>query len=326
MSGGRRNCERCSCELKEGELRCPVCGMFAPQDGEGAEVDGPRARVIRCTFCRAAMTYSPEAQNLRCAYCGEVTEVETPKDPIDVTEKFIPFTVAREAAEEGLKTFWSRAKWYHHKDMAAKGTLTELRGTWWPAWLCSAQAAFFWAADSTRGAGRSKWAPHAGRLDVELNNFCVSASRGLTSAETAAIADGYDLSAFEDAPKGSDIASVECFELPRSQARQHILAHIGSCGRAAVREAPELKGADTRKISTEGFLTGLKTRNVSLPAYVLAYRYRDKLYRVVINGQDASVSCGEYPVSAGKIAAAAAAVIGGAACLAFIGWLLLSAL
>ncbi|GEM_PF-496817 len=304
-------CERCGSELKEGELRCPVCGRFTPppekQDDCGADDGGSqkaRARVIRCTSCRAAVTYSPEAQNLRCAYCGEVAEVETPCNPIDETEKFYPFTVTREAAEEGLKTFWSRAKWYHHKDVAAKGTLTELRATWWPAWLCSADASFFWTADTTVGAGRSKWAPHAGRIDKKLDKFCVSASRGLTLRETSAIIDGYDLTSFESAPRGPEQATVECFELPRSQARQCILERINSYGLALVKtEVPELLEVQSRRVSTAGLLSFLRTENVSLPAYILAYRYKNRLYRVVINGQDASVSCGEYPVSVLKVAA-----------------------
>ena len=131
------------------------------------------------------------------------------------------------------------------------------------------------------------------------------------------------MSGFETSPRGSDIASVECFELSRSRARQRILAHIESYGRAAVKDVSELRGAETRKINAVGYLKGLRTQNVSLPAYILAYRYKGKLYRVVINGQDASVSCGEYPVSAVKVIAFILAVLIGFVVMSWISLILL---
>jgi hypothetical protein len=40
-----------------------------------------------------------------------------------------------------------------------------------------------------------------------------------------------------------------------------------------------------------------------LPVYVLSYRYRNKLYRFLVNGQTGKCA-GDKPVSAGKIALA----------------------
>jgi len=60
-------------------------------------------------------------------------------------------------------------------------------------------------------------------------------------------------------------------------------------------------------------LRKLVTRRYSFPAYVLAYRYQDRLYRVVICGQDARRVIGSAPYSIPKIilvvAGAAAALL-----------------
>ena len=51
-------------------------------------------------------------------------------------------------------------------------------------------------------------------------------------------------------------------------------------------------------------LSGLQTRRMAFPAYVLAYRYRDALFRVVVCGQDASLLTGKAPWSVARIAGA----------------------
>ena len=51
------------------------------------------------------------------------------------------------------------------------------------------------------------------------------------------------------------------------------------------------------------------TRRLSLPAYVLAYRYKNDLYRVVICGQDVRMIIGKAPYSTAKMVLVAAAAI-----------------
>ena len=48
-------------------------------------------------------------------------------------------------------------------------------------------------------------------------------------------------------------------------------------------------------------LRKLATRRLSFPAYVMAYRYKDNLYRAVVCGQDVSCVHGSAPYSLAKI-------------------------
>lgn len=62
-------------------------------------------------------------------------------------------------------------------------------------------------------------------------------------------------------------------------------------------------------------LQHLITRRFAFPSYVLAYRYRGELHRVVISGQDASCVVGKAPYSVAKILAV---IVGGALAVAFV--------
>lgn len=67
-----------------------------------------------------------------------------------------------------------------------------------------------------------------------------------------------------------------------------------------------------RNVRVSLLLQSLTTRRFALPAYVLAYRYRGRLYRAVVHGQDERVVLGESPTSVwrvlGVVAAALAAI------------------
>jgi hypothetical protein len=78
-------------------------------------------------------------------------------------------------------------------------------------------------------------------------------------------------------------------------------------------------GGDHQRIhgvSTQ--LSDIKFKHVLLPVWISAYRYRDKAYRFVINGQTGEVS-GESPKSWIKIALLAAAILVGLFILLVLG-------
>ena len=51
------------------------------------------------------------------------------------------------------------------------------------------------------------------------------------------------------------------------------------------------------------------THRLAFPAYVLAYRYDDKLYRAIVHGQNAGIVIGKAPMAWGRIAAIIAAAL-----------------
>ena len=66
-------------------------------------------------------------------------------------------------------------------------------------------------------------------------------------------------------------------------------------------KSEHVPGRRFRKVKVEPLLRRLVTRRLGFPAYVLAYRWKNRVYRAVICGQDPSVVRGDAPFSWAKV-------------------------
>lgn len=313
----RADCGRCSAALELGDLRCAVCGLSAPD--HLSSIEQLRVTAVRCQNCGAGMRYDVAAAAPRCAFCGSETKLETQADPVEEAEAQLPFRVTPAEARTQLDRFLRRRSFFRPGDLATAATLETLRPLYWPAWLCDARAAVSWTADSDAGAGRASWAPHAGHLEHEFKDVLIPASRGLTLAECRALAPRFRIAkgAIEPVGNAPEGTVFERFEATRSAARRIVVDALEGEAVAHLQQGV-IPGKRFRKVKAELLLQGLRSKRVLLPTYVLAYRYRERLYRVLIHGQDAEHVLGKAPRSGWKVflaavlataAAAAAAVL-----------------
>lgn len=305
VSDAALRCERCESRLEAGDLRCPICNLTCP---ETRSEDRPETGVdvLRCSGCGAAMTYDVRERAAACAFCGSVLEVEQPADPLETADRLIPFTVDRGPAESAFRTWLASLGWFRPGDLASGARLEMLQPLRWVAWVFDAHATVSWAADTDRDARRADWAPHAGLAELEFDDVVVPATRGLSEAEAAFLIPSYDLAW---PPTRSDVvarAEVERFDVPRSTARRRLVAAVEELARRRLRDA-HIPGRRIRNLATSTVLRGLEARRVALPAWVLAYRYRGRLYRTVLSGQDPARLLGSAPYSPARILAAVAA-------------------
>ncbi|MEO1616265.1 MAG: hypothetical protein AAFV88_10475 [Planctomycetota bacterium] len=301
-------CGRCESPLESGDLRCAICGQAAPESDDAAPKN-VGITILRCKGCGAAISYDPKHRAPACSFCGDVVEEEYVADPMEQTEHFLPFTVSRDEASAALRTWLGSQGWFAPSDLSSSAKLAELKPLWWVAWVFDADAFVSWTADSNAGSRRSSWAPHSGQNRLQFDNILVSASRGLTYAEAAAMSGRFDLSTRQPQPSGADDAAIiEQFDVQRSQARMQVLGAIDQLAAQRV-QAQFIPGTNFRNTKVSTLLQRLVTDRYALPAYVLAYRYKDQLYRVVICGQDARVVLGKSPKSPWKILAVVLMVI-----------------
>jgi hypothetical protein len=316
MSAIVATCERCESALEKGDLRCAICGEAALAKIEGrAAVE---VKVLRCEGCGAALSYDPGVQAPQCGYCGSVMHVESIEDPMEQTESFLPFTVDVPSARQALRRWLGNLGRFRPSDLKSTARLESLRPLWWVAWAFDATASISWTADSDYGSRRSDWAPHAGQTEMEFDDILVSASRGLSEAEADVLTPYYDLGGARPQPEGAEDGVVEQFDVQRSLARRRVAAAIDETARERLTAGP-IPGSRFRNVHVMTLLRSLVTRRFALPVYVLAYRYKAKLYRVVVHGQDAGCVYGKAPYSIAKIMAAVAAA---AAVALAIAWLL----
>ncbi|MDF1564453.1 MAG: zinc ribbon domain-containing protein [Deltaproteobacteria bacterium] len=305
-------CPRCESPLYDSDLRCPVCALPCPPPAEARE--GVKATIVRCGSCHAAVAYDVEVQAPRCAFCGSVTALEEREDPPEQPDGWLPFRVDDVRARAALTRWLSKNGFFRPNDLSRVATFDSLKPLWWVGWAFDAEALVSWSADSDAGHGRADWAPHAGQRSLQLDDIVVSASRGLDEREVAALARAYDLSSAEAEAHPMPGVVKETFDLSRSGARAVVARAIDSV--AADHASSWVPGSRQRNLHVVAKISRLLTRRFAFPAHVLAYRYKDELYRVIVHGQDDAVVIGKKPVSWVKIVLVGLAVLG-AAFLAF---------
>jgi len=320
VTGPDNRCERCDSVIEPDDLRCPVCNLVCPAS-RGADRPEIAADILRCSGCGAAMTYEIAERAAACAFCGSVLEVERPEDPLEEAEILLPFTVERSCARSAFRTWVGSLGWFRPGDLRTEARLETIRPLRWVGWVFDATAEVSWAADTDAGARHSDWAPHTGRVELDYDDVVVPATRGLTREETAHLLPSYDLITDARAVDVVDDATVERFGLPRSAARARLVEAVERLARRRIEEG-HLPGRRSRHLRTATVLRGLETRRVAFPAWVLSYRYRRRLYRTVLSGQDASRLRGEAPYSIPRIAAVVAGGVTVIALLALLGVLL----
>lgn len=310
-------CTRCQTALEDGDLRCAICALPVPAaDPAALPGDGaPRAQILRCSECGAAIAFSPESRAPRCGFCGATLAIEQPVDPVEAARLRLPFTVDRAGAEAALRGWLGSRGWFTPRALAGDAVFESLTPLSWAAWLVNAEAAVAWTADSDAGAQRSAWAPHAGEASLAFRDIVVPASRGLREVEARLLIPYYDLSRMvridreaareavrevvrevDDATPG---AILERFDAQRSAARRHVQERIEALAR--IRIEPRIPGRRYRNVHVACLLERQTTERIALPAWILAYRYRGHPYRAIVHGQRPEVVFGRAPIDWSKV-------------------------
>lgn len=313
-------CTRCGCQLEREDLRCPVCALAVPDAGPTGD---PGAEILRCDRCGAAVEFTVEAGAPACGFCGSVTHVERPEDPIERAEGYLSFSFEPEGARQALLGWLGTLGFFRPPDLVQQAQVAVPQPLFWVAWLCEAQGLVSWSADSNEGARRARWAPHAGQVSMRFDGILVSASRGLRHDECARLAPHFDVRAAAPRPFGPLGAVVERFDVQRSRARYLVTQALGSVVGERLR-AGVISGSQSRNLHAEVVLEGLRTLRVGLPTYVFQYGYRGRSYRALVHGQRAECVFGDAPYSWQRILLVFASVTVGLLALAVVFGFLLS--
>jgi hypothetical protein len=171
-----------------------------------------------------------------------------------------------------------------------------------PYWVFDATTHTYWTADTsqTPAGARGDWYPLFGEHHGAYSDLLVGGSAALTPAETAALIP-FDTGAGVP-PDEVDLENItfERFGVPRKYARPMARSGLEWLETQAV--APQIPGRN-RNLKVNVRITDLSSRPMLLPVWVVAYRYRDEVFRFLVNGQTGR-STGKAPLSWRKIAAA----------------------
>lgn len=335
-------CHQCGADLewKAGaeSLTCPYCGHREelPQDEaairEFAFNDyladtskerglGTEARSLRCGGCGAHTELSPEITARECPFCGGSLVDDDAHDERIRPEAIVPFKVERDAARTAFRK-WLRKRWFAPNGLADEADADRLAGIYRPWWTFdshtmshwSGQAGYYYYVTRTRTVNgktqtyrqrKTRWVRRSGIYEQFFDDTLVPGFSGeltpddyrLSEAETyrTEFIAGYVAERYAKDPQAS---------WPDARADME----------AAIRKACKSRlGGDTqRALHVDTAHSGITFKSILLPAWHSTYRYRDKTYRLVVNGQTGAVRA-ERPWSWIKLTAAglvAAVIIG----------------
>lgn len=296
-------CPSCQAHLDPDECFCPVCGTRAHEPA--APTTTVRVRRVGCPSCGASTCYDAEARGMACPFCGSVQVLDQGIQDLPDAQRVVPFRMDADQAVQALRAWLGQAFWAP-RDAAAQAQVEAARAVRLPCWVFTARTRSSWTADVKNRLPEAKaaWRPVSGELDVEVDDLYVVASGALRDDEVRGLKP-FDLGAAVAAEhlrtELATIPTTEAFALPRSAARRR--AHAAIEGRVRATVAGDLPAGPRRNLRVQVQVQGLAAQRLLVPVWIFTYRYRDRPYRLLVNGQTGAV-VGAAPLSWWKVGAA----------------------
>ena len=326
-------CEVCGAELRynpgDGTLTCDHCGhqeaILAPARGwQLAELDLRAAlkgqlgqinyethRVTNCNNCGASIEFTNDDHAKECAYCASPVVIDTGESRLFKPKGVIPFRVSEKQATDTLSN-WLGKRWFAPSGLsqyARKGRA--MNGVYIPFWTFDAQTQTDYIGqrgdvyyetvghgENRRRVARVRWRGARGRVSRFFDDVLILASKALPREYTDEL-QPWDLSALE--PYNPEFLAgyrAEAYSVTLEEGWQEAQSIMKS---VITRDVKFDIGGDRQQISDMQTRMGeLGFKHILLPIYTLAYKFRGKTYRCVINGQTGRVT-GERPYSPWKI-------------------------
>lgn len=339
-AGPRLACSGCGAGLRfepgADALTCPYCGASTPVPrlaGGTEELDfgawlgrlasgADRYEVLdaHCTSCGAETTLDPNVVSDECPFCrGALVRAGASKRLIRPTA-LLPFHVTREQAEAALER-WMRGIWLAPNDFKRNATREgKLVGVYVPCWTFDCEATtrytgargeWYWETETytttengravtrTRQVRKTRWYPASGTVHDSFDDVLVLASDSLPRKQADAL-QPWDLPALV-AYSDEYLAGfrTESYQVPLDQGFELAKPVMDEAIHDTIRR--DIGGDEQQVHGTETRWDDVTFKHVLLPVWISAYRYRDRVYRRLVNARTGEVQ-GERPWSWIKIA------------------------
>lgn len=270
---------------------------------------------IRCSSCGAEVVFQGTLTSSQCPYCASPLQRDKIHDaPTRVAvDGVLPFQIAEADAAVRLRD-WVRSLWWAPNAFLRQGANGKFNGVYLPYYTFDSLTDTTYTGQRgdhyyvTGGSGkdarrerRTRWSYRSGEFERFFDDVLIVAA----SDQSQPLIVGLEPWPLEKCMPFNQQVLAGFF------ARTYDITLDQGFGHARARMENELTGDIRRRIGgDEQSITSRQTtyhdvtfKHLLLPVWLLAYRYQDKPYRVVINAVTGEVS-GERPYSVYKIAAA----------------------
>lgn len=319
-----------------GGLSCPYCGYTEEiQTREGAESAeelaledadkvencdwGAAKKTVICKACGAESVYDALEISAVCPFCGSNQVMEASDQNTMAPGGVVPFQISDKQASDLFKN-WIRHKWFCPKLAKESAKAKNFKGIYLPFWTFDALTKSKYRGEFGRDKVKKKadgktqvettWysvrGEHEEFFDDELicatTNHSQSMLRGLEPYNTADNKTYRPEYVAGFAAERYAIGIKEAWQMAKTSIKFKLQRSIEK------RIIKEHNADRVRNLQIDAAFSKLTYKYLLLPVWISSYKYKEKVYQFMVNGQTGKVS-GKTPISIPKVIITVAAII-----------------
>ncbi len=275
---------------------------------------------VKCKTCGAHVSFPPNITSDECPYCASNIIVKDGSSSLLLKPKsLIPFVIDKKKADILFKT-WIGKLWFAPSKLKERTAKGKINGIYIPYWTYDSstftnytgqRGTYYYITETytatengqsvtkTRQVRRTRWTNISGNVSHFFDDVLVIASTSLPKKITNKL-DPWNLSSltpFNEKYLGGFKSESYQVELKDGfvTAKTIMDKKINNLIRSQI-------GGDEQMINSSNTShSNIKFKHILLPIWISSYKYSEKIYRFLINGQTGEVQ-GERPYSYMKIA------------------------
>jgi len=288
---------------------------------------------LHCDNCGAELSYPKGAVATSCPYCASnKVNVQVAEEEKLRPRFLVPFKLSKEQLPTLVST-WLGQGWFHPPELSAGFMIRRFSAVYLPFWTFDANISADWEAEvgqqvSQRvyNASQKRWETRThivwnwreGQVDVPIDDLVISGVAPQRLIQTILSKTlPFDLSGLV-AYQSDYLAGLQAqaYDVTLPEAWEQAKVEMRERAKQACHD--DIPSAYVRNFSVSADFADESWRYILLPIYLAAYRYKDKVYQVMVNGQTGKVA-GQKPVDWSKVWLAIGACLAPGALLGLVG-------
>lgn len=321
-----------------GGLVCPYCGheeviVKKPQQPETAqELDftaaestanfnwGAEKKTVLCKACGAESVYDALEISAVCPFCGSNQVMEASDQKTMAPGGVVPFKVTDEKASELFKN-WIKKKWFCPKLAKESAKAKNFKGIYLPYWTFDVNTASDYKAEygKDRQVKRGEetetvtdWYRTKGTYEASFDDELVCATTNHRQSMLLGV-EPFDTTANKSyrpeyvagfAAERYSVGIKDAWNMAKNSIKHKI------SGRIEKKIKNEEHADRVRNVNITTDYRDITYKYLLLPVWLSSYKYKDKIYQFMVNGQTGKVS-GKIPISVPKVIITTVGIIAG---------------
>lgn len=326
-------------EFKPGttSLKCPYCGTENEikvdkekladalkeidyfkfiADSSNVEVPREENKYVKCTACGAETSVDAKMISAECPFCGTPLVMEKSQVKSLITPSAVaPFKITKNNSIESFHK-WMKKLWWLPSKTKEYAKPDKMQGLYVPYWTYDSKTVTSYSGQrgdnyqvtetytdssgetQTRTVTKTRWTSVSGTVYVNFDDVLVVGTDSLPQKHV------YALKPWQL----NELVPYDKKFLSGFKAESYELDVKGGFAKAKTIMDPDIVseinrniGGDQQRIHSKNInYNDVTFKHILLPLWISSYRFKDKVYRFVVNGQTGKVK-GERPVSVMKI-------------------------